>query len=406
MRIALLSLSLLSLHAYAHTERVVPIDAPTIQAAIGLSRDGDTVRVLPGLYRERIDFQGRAIAVVSARGAELTVIDGQWQGSVVRFDSGEDRRARLEGFTITHGRDSQHAGGVHIDGAAPTLRNNHIVDNQGGSLGHGLSLLQSGALLEGNLIAANRSVADGRGGGGGGGVGIHGDGAATLIGNRIYGNEVRYSGGGGIALVDAAPVLIVANTLEHNRARLHGAGISILGRSQVRIEQNLLQGNAVSEPGLGGGVYWQLHAGGRVLMVGNTLVANQAELGSAVYADGVDADSLLANNLLLGVEGSSTLDCGDLADLSPPMYRHNNAWGGEAYAGLCAERGNNLSDKPEFESGYVPAPFSVGVDAGDAAASAMRWDLAGAVRVQDGDGDGEARIDIGAFEAADAAGKR
>lgn len=405
MRIAPIVLFLLSTHALA-SEHVVPTDVPTIQAAIDRAKDGDLVRVLPGLYRERINFQGRAIAVVSTHGAELTVIDGLWLGSVVRFDSGEDRRARLEGFTITHGRDAWHAGGVHIDNASPTLRNNRIVDNQGGAQGHGLSLLQSGAWLEGNVIASNRSVSGAHGAGGGGGIGIHGPGAVTLIGNQIVGNEVRYSGGGGIALVDAGPVWMVANTVQGNRARLHGAGLSVLGRSQIRIEQNLLVGNQLSEPGAGGGVYWQLYGGGRVELIGNTVADNQAERGSAVYADGSDADSTLINNLLLGVAERSTLECGDLGDLQPPRYQHNNVWGGIAYAGLCADVGANLSRKPEFERGYVPAAASAGVDQGDDTASMLAWDLAGAARVQDGNGDGRRQIDIGAFEARDVATKR
>jgi hypothetical protein len=65
----------------------------------------------------------------------------------------------------------------------------------------------------------------------------------------------RYSSGGGICLTDAGLVTIVATTLVN---RLQGGGISVLGRSEARIEQNLLYSNRVTEPGQGGGVQWLL----------------------------------------------------------------------------------------------------------------------------------------------------
>jgi hypothetical protein len=43
----------------------VPRDYPSIQEAIDASSDGDTVRVAPGLYFERINFNGRNITVTS-----------------------------------------------------------------------------------------------------------------------------------------------------------------------------------------------------------------------------------------------------------------------------------------------------------------------------------------------------
>lgn len=392
--------------AHAQSVRTVPTEVPTIQAAIDASRDQDMVRVLPGLYRERIDFHGRAISVISSGGPELTVIDGGYTGTVVRFDSDEGRDSVLEGFTITHGRDSVHAGGVHADGASPTLRNNRIVDNIGGSQGHGISLLHSAALIEGNWIAGNRSASAGHGAGGGGGIGIYGPGAVLVIANRISHNTVsRYSSGGGICLTDAGPVTIVANTLDGNSARLQGGGISVLGRSEARIEQNLLYSNRVTEPGQGGGVQWLLLYGAPgVDLIGNTLANNVAAEGSGVYADGEDQSAHLSNNLILGTPGSSVLDCGDFSDLAPPVVDHNNVVGGSAaYAGLCADAlllGANLSKMPELDAYWRPRGPGAGVDGGNDRASTLSVDLAGGARVRDGNGDGQAHIDIGAFEYA------
>jgi len=46
----------------------VPDDEPTIQDAIDSAANGDTIIVRPGTYVERIDFDGKGIAVVSENG--------------------------------------------------------------------------------------------------------------------------------------------------------------------------------------------------------------------------------------------------------------------------------------------------------------------------------------------------
>ena len=81
----------------------VPGDQPTIQAGIDAASDGDTVLVAPGTYFENIDFKGKGITVRSSSGPEVTVIDGNQTGQVVRFDSGETIDSIIEGFTITNG---------------------------------------------------------------------------------------------------------------------------------------------------------------------------------------------------------------------------------------------------------------------------------------------------------------
>ena len=46
----------------------VPAQYATIQAAIDKARDGEQILVGPGTYREPIDFKGRAVRVIAARG--------------------------------------------------------------------------------------------------------------------------------------------------------------------------------------------------------------------------------------------------------------------------------------------------------------------------------------------------
>src|SRR4051812_41190193 len=54
----------------------VPQDFPTIGTGIVAAQDGDTVLDGPGVYRENISFQSRAVILVSEAGPEQTIIDG------------------------------------------------------------------------------------------------------------------------------------------------------------------------------------------------------------------------------------------------------------------------------------------------------------------------------------------
>ncbi|MCP4708172.1 MAG: hypothetical protein GY869_06080, partial [Planctomycetes bacterium] len=88
----------------------VPGDQPTIQAGIDAAVDADTVLVQPGTYFENINYNGKNIMLGSlflttqdTSYISQTVIDGNEDGSVVRFESGEDSTAILNGFTITRG---------------------------------------------------------------------------------------------------------------------------------------------------------------------------------------------------------------------------------------------------------------------------------------------------------------
>ena len=88
----------------------IPVDQPTIQAGIDVSADGDTVLVQPGTYIELINFSGKEIIVASHYFTTLdtafisqTIIDGDGNERVIRFENEETENSKLIGFTVKNG---------------------------------------------------------------------------------------------------------------------------------------------------------------------------------------------------------------------------------------------------------------------------------------------------------------
>jgi len=158
--------------ALASTIRV-PQDQPTIQDGINAANTGDTVLVAPGSYFENINFNGKAIAVVSASGPKVTIIDGGKVNSVVTFSSGETTASVLRGFTIQNGDATTgvgEGGGIAVEGSSPTIIGNTITNNHACE-GDGIGVGFGSPIIQGNLISKN---SDSCGGIGGAGIGIRG----------------------------------------------------------------------------------------------------------------------------------------------------------------------------------------------------------------------------------------
>ena len=81
--------------------------------AIEIAKDGDTVLVGVGVWREHIDLLGKSVILRSLMGAEETVINGGGIGPVIRCVNGESSSTLIEGFTITG---ASFAKGVNIVG--------------------------------------------------------------------------------------------------------------------------------------------------------------------------------------------------------------------------------------------------------------------------------------------------
>ncbi|MCK4679286.1 MAG: hypothetical protein KAT48_14220, partial [Bacteroidales bacterium] len=143
-------------------------DYEHIQDGINASQDGDTVLVYPGIYYENINFTGKNITLASLylitqdeSYIDETVIDGNQQGSVVLFISGEDSTATLCGFNICNGNgtnlhgDDKQGGGIALKDSKATIKKCIIKNNHVSHGGGGICVINSTLHLSGSKVKKN-----------------------------------------------------------------------------------------------------------------------------------------------------------------------------------------------------------------------------------------------------------
>lgn len=315
---------LLATRPVGAADLLVPLDFPTIHAAIAASEDGDSVVVLAGIHSitEPIDFLGKAISVEGLEGATRTTIECVPPlSTAVRFIRGEGRDSRLDGFRIVGGL-------VSISGSSPTVSNNHIVGGPGAVSLAGIGPDPDGALLLRNRVEQCVSF----------GPAIYLSGNAVLDSNEIVDNENLSSGlsagiGGGVLAFASA-----------------GA--------RIEIENNLIVGNRVLDLlGRGGGI--GVDGDGEVVIDGNTIVENEASLdGGGIYVD--DTTSVLARNNIVRDNASPGAEISGTTVMLQVTF--SNVLGGYPGAG-------NFDLDPSFVVGRLGAYYldvvSGCIDAGD-----------------------------------------
>src|SRR6266508_2205602 len=386
----------------------VPSDQPTIQSAINVALNGDTVLVAPGTYSENIDFKGKAITVTSESGPKDTIIVGGNVAPVVRFTSREGRDSVLNGFTLQNGREvlgrPEEGGGISIFGTSPTITNNVIRNNLACS-GGGIWIAFGSPLIQLNTITGNSNNLC-VGGNGGSGIYISGD-SPEILDNVISDNAGPVAFGGGIYLAGTGTPIVKNNIIKGNNATNQGGGIYIPNISNALIVQNLITGNQAPN---GGGLYWLVPAGGRrPILVNNTIADNNAtSIGSGIFAAALDAQTELTNKIKVEKPGQFGLYCGSFDDQNPPIIRFNNIFSanGMAYGGSCRDMtgtNDNISADPLFtnptQGDYHLQKGSPSIDAGDNLAPNLPdKDLDGHPRILDGSGKGTAIVDMGVYE--------
>jgi len=163
-------------------------DFTSIQDGIDASSNGDTVLVYPGTYYENINFNGKNITVSSLylttqidSFVKNTIIDGNYNGSVVKLVNGENNTTFLCGFTLQNG--------------TGTLDRWEIIS------GGGIFLYNSSLNIVGCIIQSNVATR-----GGGFRIEIRNSSNIVNFKNVTIKYNHAYESGGGISLTSDSPV--------------------------------------------------------------------------------------------------------------------------------------------------------------------------------------------------------
>jgi hypothetical protein len=266
----------------------VPSQYPTIQAGIDAASDGDSVLVADGIYtgdgNKNIDFQGKAIAVLSENGADNTIIDCENEGRGVYFRHDEQPTSVFSGFMITGGYMVEgDGGGIFVEHAHPTITNCVIASNASECNGGGIACLFSDAVIVNCVMIGNAGTWSSGG--------MHLNHSDVTLGHCNFKGNIAFFAGG-LGCEQSQPLIVDCNFLE-NSATGDGGGMFIGFYSWVEIRHCVFEGNSAER---GGGIWCYK---GTAIVERCIIAGNRANNGGGYYCD-LDADNYIINCTLSG----------------------------------------------------------------------------------------------------------
>ena len=309
MRVSIVFLVLILIMNLSATIINIPEDYPSIQEGINASVDTDTILVQPGNYVENINYNGKNITIASlflttqdTSYISQTTIDGNQNGTVVTFESGENSTAVLTGFTITNGDGVPYGGGIECVDSSPCLKY-LIVTNNSGGMGGGILCWNNSDPILSNI---------------------------TITGNNSY-----Y--GGGICCYENCNPIIENVTITNNSVIDHGGGICCLSSSPSLENVTIISNSANMYYSAGGGIYCDDNSN---LIVTNVIIANNSTFnnGGGIYCD--DNSNVILENV--SIVGNSAFNDGGGIYCEENNLNFNVENRCNIFLNFAARKGNDL----------------------------------------------------------------
>lgn len=341
------------------------IDTPckTVGAALDLASIyvTDTIQIAAGTYTEILNIY-KDITITGAS-RESVFLDGGAIDCVITIESGVI--ATISKLTVQNGKELIDWGGGISNFGELTLTDVHIKDCEA-QLGGGI-INRDRLSITDSMISNNKAT------------NFHGGGLAnvsnSLIPNSvvlenvaIFSNTATNSGGvgGGIHNIGSAPMLLTNVTISGNSSNAAAGGISNLGSARTKLFNVTVADNIST-----------INSGG-------IINESEIEFHSTIIANN-SGDNCLGSSLFWFSYGYNLSD-----DESCKLIGLNDMIDTDPKLGPLANNGGNTMT-------HALAKDSPAIDAGDTAIC-LNYDQRGTIRPSDGDRDGSAQCDIGAFE--------
>ncbi len=308
-----------------------------LQSQIDNSQLNDTVAIDSGIYVGELDLSAREVNIVSQEGPESTILRSL-ESHVVQLGP----NSSIEGFTIGGGNRSEFIGGILVTGDGSVIRGNIFEDNVS-QTGHVISGSNSSPTIENNIFRSN-----------------------------FCGNPDNFG---------EPPTL--------------GSLISLYVNSSPLIQNNIFYDNECI------GIAFQFDSEGVPIVVNNTLVNNSVGIS---YSEERASDSHIYRNNII-VNNGIGLEIPDETGTEKLLWENNLLYNNEInYSGWVDQTfvNGNISIDPLFVSqmsgDFKLVAGSPAIDSGSSV-NAPLFDFDQAPRPLDGNDDGVAGFDMGAYEA-------